>query len=212
MNPLILALLGLLIVLVAAYFGREGGGFYGNLTPEGFSSSSDGNILTIRDGWMIYVYDSRKAYTRTNNWVARIIEENTRASDVSGVSLFKINSTSAIGLTYMDLNDARYEILRPIFPNSMGIYVKVPASSLLLNSYFGMDRVTNETDAKKIINALFVAKGDAEFAATLSEQLGLYVERRNDMATVDGLMESLYTNKARKAVTNVVTSENSYYK
>ncbi len=200
MNTVALALLALLIVLFASFMGREG--FYATTNGVASSSSSGGPGLSIRDGLMVYVYDSRKGYTRTNNWVARIIEENTRASDVSGVSLFKINTTSAIGLTYMDLNDPRYEILRPIFPNSMGIYIKGPTSGLLLNSYFGMDRITNEADAKKIINALFVAKGDAEFAAVMSEQLGLYVERRNDMATVDGLMESLYKNSARLGITN----------
>ncbi len=141
---------------------------------------------------MAYVYDSRKLYSRANNWVARVIEANTRASDVSGVRIFAINATSGIGIVFVDLDTPANEILRPIFPNSMGIYVSGAKTSILLNSYFGMDRINNEADAKKIINAVFVAKGDTELAATLSQQLGLYVERRNDMPTVDALMTSVY--------------------
>lgn len=197
MNPLPLALLGLLIVLLAAYFGREG--FYNN---SGSSASTAADPI-IKDGFMVYVFDSRKAYTMTNNWVHRIIKGDTRASDVSGVELFRINNTSAIPIVYMDLQSATYTILRPIFPNSMGIYIKGGENSLLFNGYFGMDRITNETDAKKILNALFVAKGDTEFASTMSQQLGLYVERRNDMPTVDALIDSLYQKQARVAISSM---------
>jgi hypothetical protein len=196
MNLLVLAALGLLIVLVAAYFGREG--FYSG-------SASDTEKPTIRDGFMVYVYDSGKAYSRTNNWVARVIQENTRATDVSGVGVFRINASSEIGVVYMDLKLPTYEILRPIFPNSMGIYLKGAKNSLLFNGYFGMDRITNEADAKKILNGLFVAKGDAEFASAMSQQLGLYVERRNDMPTVDALVESLYMKQTRAAITAAAT-------
>lgn len=195
MDTLELALLGMLIVIFAVFLGREG--FYvdagiGAVASIGSSSSSQTVELTIRDGWMAYVYDSRKMYSRANNWVARVIEANARASDVSGVKIFQINATSGIGLVMLDLDKPEYEILRPVFPNSMGIYVKSDKSSILLNSYFGMDRINNEADAKKIINAIFVAKGDDELAAALSQQLGLYVERRNDMPTVNSLMTSLY--------------------
>jgi hypothetical protein len=110
---------------------------------------------------------------------------------VSGVGLFKLNSTSAIETMELDLDAPANEILRPVFPNNMGLYVKGGNRSLLLNSYFGMDRINNEADAKKILNALFVAKGEDELASALSKQLGMYVERRNDMATVDRLLESL---------------------
>lgn len=185
-----LAVLGLLIVIFAVFLGREG--FY----PEmgvGSSSSSQAAELPIKDGWLAYVYDSRKQYSRANNWVARVIETNKKPSDVSGVDIFQINASSGIGLIFIDLDMPRYQVLRPVFPNSMGLYVKSGKNSILLNSYFGMDRINNEADAKKIINAVFVAKGDAELAATLSQQLGLYVERRNDMPTVDALMTSLYT-------------------
>ena len=159
----------------------------------GSSSSSQAAELPIKDGWLAYVYDSRKQYSRANNWVARVIETNKKPSDVSGVDIFQINASSGIGLIFIDLDMPRYQVLRPVFPNSMGLYVKSGKNSILLNSYFGMDRINNEADAKKIINAVFVAKGDAELAATLSQQLGLYVERRNDMPTVDALMTSLYT-------------------
>ncbi len=192
MNLVTLALLGLLIVVLAVFLGREG--FYAN--GAGSSSSSQAAELTIKDGWMAYVYDSRKQYSRANNWVARVIEANSKPSDVSGVKIFQFNSSSGIGLIYIDLDMPKYQVLRPVFPNSMGIYVKSDtgkAQSILLNSYFGMDRINNEADAKKIINALFVSKGDAELAATLSQQLGLYVERRNDMPTVNALMTSLFT-------------------
>lgn len=192
MRELYLAFLGLLIVFIAVWISREG--FYAsNDIISGPESASDSFAnLTIRDGWMVYVYDSRKQYTRSDNWVARVIKENTRASDVPNVGLFRINPSSAIGVVEMDLNVPAYEILRPIFPNNMGIYVKGGKTSLLLNSYFGMDRINNEADATKIINALFVAKGEDELAVALSKQLGMYVERRNDMPTVDALMESMY--------------------
>ncbi len=193
MNTVVMALIGLLIVIFAVFLGREGFYVEAGIGPAG-SSSSGGPIMTIRDGWMAYVYDSRKQYSRANNWVARVVEANTRASDVSGVKIFQINPTSGIGIVFLDLDKPEYKILRPIFPNEMGIYVLGGKESILLNSYFGMDRINNEADAKKIINAVFVAKGDAELAATLSQQLGLYVERRNDMPTVDALMLSLYKN------------------
>lgn len=190
MNIATLALIGTLIVLFAVFLGREG--FYAGTADSLITSSSSSAGLTIKDGWMAYVYDSRKLYSRANNWVARVIEANTRASDVSGVRIFAINATSGIGIVFVDLDTPANEILRPIFPNSMGIYVSGAKTSILLNSYFGMDRINNEADAKKIINAVFVAKGDTELAATLSQQLGLYVERRNDMPTVDALMTSVY--------------------
>ena len=190
MDSFTLAVLGLLIVIFAVFLGREG--FYAEI-GVGSSSSSQAAELTIKDGWMAYVYDSRKQYSRANNWVARVIETNKKPSDVSGVDIFQINASSGIGLIFIDLDMPRYQVLRPVFPNSMGLYVKSGKNSILLNSYFGMDRINNEADAKKIINAVFVAKGDAELAATLSQQLGLYVERRNDMPTVDALMTSLYT-------------------
>jgi len=190
MDSFTLAVLGLLIVIFAVFLGREG--FYAE-GGVGSSSSSQAAELTIKDGWMAYVYDSRKQYSRANNWVARVIETNKKPSDVSGMDIFKINASSGIGLIFIDLDMPRYQVLRPAFPNSMGLYVKSGKNSILLNSYFGMDRINNEADAKKIINAVFVAKGDAELAATLSQQLGLYVERRNDMPTVDALMTSLYT-------------------
>ncbi len=73
MNLVTLALLGLLIVVLAVFLGREG--FYAN--GAGSSSSSQAAELTIKDGWMAYVYDSRKQYSRANNWVARVIEANS---------------------------------------------------------------------------------------------------------------------------------------
>jgi hypothetical protein len=191
MDTLGLALLGILIVIFAVFLGREGFYAEAGIGPAG-SSSSQTAKLPIKDGLMAYVYDSRKMYSRTNNWVARVIEANSRASDVSGMKIFQINATSGIGIVMLDMDKPEYEILRPVFPNSMGIYVTSEKNSILFNSYFGMDRINNEADAKKIINAIFVAKGDAELAATLSQQLGLYVERRNDMPTVDALMLSIY--------------------
>ncbi len=187
MRALYLATLTLVIVLIAYWISR----------PEGFSSSSSQyGPFTIRYGVLVYVYDSRKQYTKNDNWVARVIKENTRATDVSGVGVFKLNSTSAIETMELDLDAPANEILRPVFPNNMGLYVKSGNRSLLLNSYFGMDRINNEADAKKILNALFVAKGENELATALSKQLGMYVERRNDMATVDRLMESLLKKRA----------------
>lgn len=197
MRALYLAFLGLVLVLVAVWISREPvEGYYATDSV----SASDGP-LAIKDGMLFYVYDSRKQYTKNDNWVARVIKENTRASDVSGMDLFKINDSSAIGLLEVDLNRPENEILRPIFPNNMGLYVKGTKSSLLLNSYFGMDRINNEADAKKIINALFVAKGEEELATAMSKQLGLYVERRNDMPTVDALMESVLKKLALRAST-----------
>lgn len=163
---------------------------------EGFTDGSDSTVTTL-PGWMVFVFDSKKADTTTNNQLMRFIKEGASQSPTLDMLYkFRLDDTHMMNSIVIDLDREEFKEIRPFFPNSMGLYINTGGDTpgLYLNNDFGPSRIRDQAAAKKLLSVFLHAKSQADLVEQVSQHFHMYLEERPDSAIMEQNLLRIYKN------------------
>lgn len=162
---------------------------------EGWENASSGSQKLL-EGWLVYVFDSRRPSTRETNKVAEVLAAGSTETQLEKMRLYKLDAEHTLPLAWIDLADEAVDAtgVGDFFKLGMGVYINGGGSTgLYLNNDFGADRVATTADAEKLLRLLFHAPSQRDLIDRLADEFGLYLEERDDVAAMEAALWKLYS-------------------
>ncbi len=170
--------------------------FGGSLEGWENTAASSGSQKLL-EGWLVYVFDSRRPATRETNKVAEVLATGSTETQLEKVRLYKLDAGHSLPLAWIDLADETVAAtgVGDFFKLGMGVYINGGGSTgLYLNNDFGADRVETTADAEKLLRLLFHAPSQRDLIDRVADEFGLYLEERDDVAAMEAALWKLYSN------------------